>query len=208
MHKTSKFWDRTADRYARQPIADMASYRKKLQVTGEYLQPSMRVVELGCGTGSTAIALAPSVKSIRAIDISSKMIAIARGKADAEGVTNISFEHSAIDALHIAEHSVDTVLAFSILHLLNDRRQVIADIYNGLKPGGVFVSSTACIGDSAIVFRLIAPLAAVFGLIPSVDVFTATELQNDLTEAGFEIDYRWKPDKAMAVFIVAKKVSA
>ena len=82
----SFFWDKIAKRYSKQPISDEAAYQKKLQVTRGYFQPGMKVLELGCGTGSTAIAHAPFVASIRAIDISSKMIAIAQSKVDAQKI--------------------------------------------------------------------------------------------------------------------------
>ena len=81
MNQSTKFWDKIAERYSKQPIADEAAYQKKLQVTREYFQPDMEIVEFGCGTGSTAITHAPYVKHIHAIDISSKMIEIAQGKA-------------------------------------------------------------------------------------------------------------------------------
>lgn len=81
MNDSAKFWDKIAEKYSKQPIADEAAYQKKLQVTQEYFKPDMEVLELGCGTGSTAIIHAPYVKHIRAIDISSKMIEIAQGKA-------------------------------------------------------------------------------------------------------------------------------
>ena len=42
-----------ARRYARQPIADQASYEKKLEITRRYLSPESEVFEFGCGTGST-----------------------------------------------------------------------------------------------------------------------------------------------------------
>ena len=84
MDQSTNFWDKIAERHSKQPIADEATYQKKLQVTREYFQPDMEVLEFGCGTGSTAIIHAPYVKHIHAIDISSKMIEIAQGKADAE----------------------------------------------------------------------------------------------------------------------------
>jgi len=65
MNQSVKFWDKIAERYSRQPVADEAAYQKKLQVTREYLKPDMEVLEFGCGTGSTAIAHAPYVKHIR-----------------------------------------------------------------------------------------------------------------------------------------------
>lgn len=91
MNASAKFWNKVADGYAKQPIADEAAYQKKLQVTREYFQPSMNVLELGCGTGSTAIAHAPYVQHIQAIDFSSNMIEIAQAKADAQNIQNITF---------------------------------------------------------------------------------------------------------------------
>ncbi len=52
MHQPSKFWDKHAERYSKSPVADEESYQKKLQVTREYLQPDMEVLEFGCGTGT------------------------------------------------------------------------------------------------------------------------------------------------------------
>jgi len=57
----------------------------------------MEVLELASGTGSTAIKHAPFVKHIQAIDISSKMIEIAQGKAEAQHIRNITFKHCAVD---------------------------------------------------------------------------------------------------------------
>ncbi len=42
--------------------------------------------------------------------------------------------------------------------------------------------------------------------MPLVKVFTTKELENSLTNAGFEIDHQWQPGKSKAVFIVAKKL--
>ncbi len=205
MDQSTKFWDRLAERYSKQPIADEAAYQKKLDVTREYFQSDSVVLELGCGTGSTAIIHAPYVKHIRAIDISSKMIEIAQGKADAQGIENITFEQSSIDDLSVQGESVDVVLGLSILHLLEDKEDAIARVYKMLKPGGVFVTSTICLEDSMKVFKLIAPVGKFFGLMPLVKAFTQKELEESLAGAGFEIDYLWLPGKGKAVFIVAKK---
>ena len=206
MDRSTKFWDRIADRYAKQPIADEAAYQKKLQVTQEYLQPDMEVLEFGCGTGSTAIIHAPYVKHIRAIDISARMIEIAQGKADAQNIYNITFEQLTLEEINIADSTLDVVLGLSILHLLENKEAATAKVYQLLKPGGLFVTSTACLGDTMQWFKFIGPIGKFLGLIPLVKVFTAQELENSLTDAGFEIDYQWQPDKGKAVFIVAKKV--
>ena len=201
----SRFWDRIAERYSKQPIGDEAAYRKKLQLTREYFRPDMEVLEFGCGTGSTAIAHAPYVKHIRAIDISSKMIQIAQGKADAEDVENVTFERSTIDEFSASDQTLDAVLGLSILHLLDNKEEVIAKVKKMLRPGGVFVTNTACLGDTMKYLKVIAPIGKFFGFMPLLEVFTTKELEDSLTDAGFTIDYQWQSGKGKAVFIVAKK---
>jgi len=203
--KSTKFWDRIAERYSKRPVADEAAYQRKLQVTREYFRLNMEVLEFGCGTGSTAIAHAPYVKHIHAIDISSKMIEIAQGKAAANNVENVTFGQSAIEEIDIADQTLDAVLGLSILHLVDNKEAVIAKAHKMLKRGGLFVTSTACIGDTMKFFKAIAPIGQFIGLMPLVRVFTTKELENRLTDAGFSIDYQWQPGKGKAVFIVAKK---
>jgi ubiquinone/menaquinone biosynthesis C-methylase UbiE len=199
----SIFWDKIAKRYSKQPVANEAAYQKKLQVTLEYFQPDMEVLEFGCGTGSTAITHSPYVKHIQAIDISSEMIEIAQGKADAQNIENVTFRCSTIDEFSVSDQTLDAVLGLSILHLLDNKEEVIAKVYKMLKPGGFFVTSTACLGDTMKFFKLIAPIGKLIGL--TLRVFTAKELEDSLTDAGFEINYQWQPGKGEAVFIVAKK---
>ena len=205
MDRSVKFWDRIAEGYGKKPIADEASYQKKLQVTREYFNPEMEVLEFGCGTGSTAIIHAPYVKHILATDISAKMIEIAQGKADAQNVKNITFQQSSIDELSVSDQTFDLVLGLSILHLLKNKEEIIAKVHKMLKPGGIFVTSTACLGDNMKWFKLIGPIGKFLGLFPYVEVFTVKELSQSLTNAGFAIDYQWQPGKNKAVFIVAKK---
>jgi len=201
--QSSKFWDRIAERYSKRPVADEATYAKKLQVTRDYFRPDMEVLEFGCGTGSTAINHAPHVRRIHAIDISSKMIEIAQGKADAAQIKNITFERSSVDELTVPDQSLDAVMGLSILHLLDNREEAIAKVYRMLKPGGVFVSSTVCIGEISKLLKIVAPMGKLFGL--TLKVFTSRELEDDLTDAGFAIDYQWRPGDGKSVFIVAKK---
>ena len=58
------------------------------------------------------------------------------------------------------------MLGLSILHLLEDKEEVIAKGYKMLKPGGVFITSTVCLGDTMKIFKVIAPIGKFFGLLP------------------------------------------
>ena len=204
MARSQKFWNRIAERYAKKPVGDEAAYQKKLAMTREYFRQDMEVLEIGCGTGSTAIAHAPPVGHVRATDISEKMIEIAKRKAATAGVENVTFEALAIEDLDVASESVDAVLALSLLHLLDDKEAVIARIHDTLRPGGIFVSNTVCLGDSMKWFRFVGPIGTWLGIFPLVRIFTRTELESSFRSAGFDIEHAWQPDKRV-VFIIARK---
>ncbi|GAB3028985.1 class I SAM-dependent methyltransferase [Bowmanella dokdonensis] len=205
MQESARFWDKNAQRYARSPIADMPSYEHKLEMTRRYFRPDTRILELGCGTGSTALLHAPHVKDILATDISEEMLAIARQKARDQGIDNIRFEKAEVLQVQPPE-PLDMVMAMSLLHLLADKDALITKVYGWLKPGGLFVTSTVCLADSNWKYiRYIAPLARRLGLMPLLRIFSEEELKQSMIRAGFDIDYAWKPHKGMAVFLVGKK---
>ncbi len=207
MQPDIRFYDRVAERYAKKPIADQDAYQRKLRTTRQYLRSDMEVLEFGCGTGGTAIAHTPFVKHILAIDFSAAMIDIARRKAAAADVKNVTFEQADIDDFQAPDGSFDAVMGHSVLHLLDDRDATIAKVHRLLKPGGVFVSSTTCVGDTMKIFKIIGPIGRRLGLLPLLRVFTTTDLTDSLTAAGFAIDHQWQPARGKAVFIVARKAA-
>lgn len=206
--REARFWDRMAAGYARRPVGDPAAYETKLAIMRELLDatPGARVVEIGCGTGSTAIALAPHAGRIRATDLSVAMIAIAREKARDAGAAGVDFEVAALETLAFAPGSQDMVMAHSILHLARDRDAVIAAAWDWLRPGGGFVSSTVCLAEQAPWARPIAWLARIAGVFPHrLGFFTETQLRAALEAQGFEIGRRFRPSRNTAVFFVARK---
>ena len=200
-----KFWDKLAAGYAKSPIKDMKTYQEKLEITRRYLQPDSDVFEFACGTGTTAVAHASYVKNILAIDISSSMLEIAKEKAAAENIENINFEQSTIEEFSAAAQSFDVVMGHSILHLLENPEAAIDKVYNLLKPGGVFVSSTVCLGDSLSIWRLVLPLGHLIGRLPYVNCLARKDLDRYFINSGFEIDFQWERSKKQAAFIVARK---
>ena len=209
MSKSDKFWDNTAQRYAKSPVSDEETYNKKLAETQSFLHPNMRILEFGCGTGTTAVHHAPYVAHIDAIDISEKMLDIGRSQATDADVDNITFTRGTLAEFDAANESFDAVLALNVIHLLPDREVVIAEVARILKPGGIFVSSTVCLGRSYLRFiTLLAPLGKLLGLMPDLYILTEEELVSEVVGAGFEIETQWHHAKGgVAVFMIAKKLA-
>ena len=200
--KTPKFWNWMAERYAKSPIADEASYQAKLAKTLEYVDQDSRVGELGCGTGSTAIYIAPHVREIVASDFAENMIAIARRKAEAAGLTNADFR---VGSMEVLDEEFDAFLCHSILHLVHNPQDIIAEAAAKLKPGGVLVSSTACVADMGMGMKVLLPFLRWpwLGLTPYAR--TKDEMREMYRAAGLEIVHDWQPSKKAALFLIGRK---
>ncbi len=202
-HRDARFWNRIAKRYARMPVANPGTYETKLAKTDSYLDPGDRVLEIGCGTGTTALHHASRVAHILATDISPQMIAIAQSKADAAAIDNVSFEVCGIDALDTSAR-FDVILAHNILHLVADVPGTLHRLHRMLKPGGLLISSTRCIGDFAAWLAWIAPLGRVLQLLPRLNVFREPTFMQWIADAGFDVEEVWQPAPKASHYVVAR----
>lgn len=198
------FWDRMARRYAAMNLADPAAYEATLARVRAYLSPGDRVLEIGCGTGGTAVRLAPAVTSYTATDIAPKMIAFARERPEPRGMPHLAFRIGA--AGDTAGAPFDAVLAFKLLHLLPDLPRRLAAIRAALRPGGLLLSKTPCLGELSPLLRLILPPLGLIGLAPRVAWLTREALETQIAAAGFAIletgDY---PARRAQRFVVARR---
>ncbi|MEM9530288.1 MAG: class I SAM-dependent methyltransferase [Pseudomonadota bacterium] len=200
----ARFWNRIAERYSRKAVPDQDAYETKLKKTNSYLKITDQVLEIGCGTGTTALHHASRVARVLGTDISPKMIDIAREKARAAGADNIDFQVSSIEDLEPATGGYDVILAHSILHLLADVPGTLRQLHNMLKPGGLLISNTQCIGDSAAWLGWVAPLGRWLGLLPRINVFREPEFLRWIEDAGFSFEEVWQPKPKASHYIVAR----
>ena len=205
----ARFWDRIARKYANDRIADMAGYERTLERTRHYLESDDTAFEFGCGTGTTALKLAPFVRRIVATDISSEMIAIAREKAEAEGQDNAEFEVATPDAAAWPDGAFDVALGFNVLHLVAAREAALKSIHRLLRPGGLFISKTPCLKEMNPVIRMAVPVMQLVGKAPYVTSFSEDELEREIAAPGFEIIERARHGsrgKDPRPFLVARKL--
>jgi ubiquinone/menaquinone biosynthesis C-methylase UbiE len=183
----ARFWDRTSTKYARSAISDQAGYVRSLERTRALLSPDDRVLELGCGTGSTALLLASGVKSYLATDFSTGMIAIAEEKHAAAPVPGLAFRTASAEALEPEAAQFNAILCFNYLHLVRNLPGTLQRIYALLSDDGLFVSKTPCVGDMNPLIRLALLVMRLVRMAPFAGVFTAPELGRAISDAGFKI---------------------
>lgn len=197
------FWDKIAHKYAARPVDDIPAYEATLAAVAERLSATDRLIEFGCGTGSTAIRLAPSVAEMVATDISPGMIQIAKGK-DAPG--NLSFR-VADPAQSQPDGPFDAACAFNLLHLTPDLPSAIRAMMAQVKPGGLLITKTPCIGEMSPVFRVILPLMRLVGKAPAANFFDRRILEQGFRGAGCEIlEHGHFGSADRTRYIVARKI--
>ncbi|KAK4114257.1 UbiE/COQ5 family methyltransferase [Canariomyces notabilis] len=211
-----RFWDSGAEKYSKSAISDLGGYERTLDRTRELLRPDSRVVELGGGTGATALRLAGCVRSYLGTDIAPAMIEIANRRL-ATGDTpppppGLAFRVATADQLAAEpDNRFDAVLAFNYLHLVRDLPGTLGCANRMLGPGGLFISKTPCLRDmNPLVWFAGLPLMRAVGLAPYCSVFSAAELKDKIAAAGFEIvatEYHATKGSDARPFIVARKVA-
>ncbi|QEL25971.1 class I SAM-dependent methyltransferase [Bosea sp. F3-2] len=204
----ARFWDRIARKYAADPVADMAGYERTLERTRHYLSGGDTAFEFGCGTGTTALKLAPFLARIVATDISGNMIAIARERAEAGHHANVVFEVGTPDAAPWPDETFDVALGFNVLHLVAAREAALSGVHRLLKPGGLFISKTPCLKEMNPIVRIAVPVMQAFGKAPYVASLSAGELERTIAAAGFEIIERGQHasrGRDARPFLVARK---
>jgi SAM-dependent methyltransferase len=196
-----------ARRYADSPMRSPENWEKTLERTRAYLPPGARVLELGCGTGSTALRIAPHVAEYVGTDDASAMIAIAREKLAETPVDGLRFENARPGDASLPEGPFDAVLAFNLLHLLPDLPATLAEAKRLLKPGGHLISKTPCLGGNR--FTALWPVIMgmrLLGKAPPLRFVSPARLETEIEAAGFDIlergDYPAMPPSR---FVVARR---
>jgi 2-polyprenyl-3-methyl-5-hydroxy-6-metoxy-1,4-benzoquinol methylase len=205
-NQAKKFWDRTAINYDKEEKKDEQTYLNIIEKTRKYLKISDVVLDYGCGTGLVSTEIAANAKMVHAIDISSKMIEIAINKAIVRKIQNIDYVNSTIFDDRYKRGSFDVILAFYILHLLDDSQKVIQRMNGLLKPGGLIISATPCMGEKSVLNSIFSIVSKI-GIIPKVKSFKFLELENLITKENFKtIENRCLHQNSTQYFIVAKKI--
>jgi ubiquinone/menaquinone biosynthesis C-methylase UbiE len=108
------------------------------------LEPGEVVLDLGSGGGIDVLLSArrvgPAGKAY-GLDMTDDMLALARENQRRAGVENVEFLKGEIEAIPLPGEAVDVVISNCVINLSADKRQVLAEAFRVLRPGGRFAVS-------------------------------------------------------------------
>lgn len=155
--------------------------------------------------------LARKVQHIHGLDISTEMIHRAIQKQDDSGLSNVTFSRGTLSKADFEKASFEIITAYGILHLLEDPEKDIQRIYEFIKPGGFFISTTACVKEKMAFKTRLEVSVYLFmnklGFFPlHMNMFATTDVERLIESQNFKIVEAEKIIHGIpAIFIVAQK---
>ena len=163
------------------------AYRRTAENSLKYLNQESNVLEFACGTGIVTTAIAPHVSHIRAIDFSDEMVSRAAQKVDDLGLSNVTVTQTDLFDPSLLTGSFDAVMAFNVLLYVDNFEEVMERIQKLLKPGGVFLSATDCLGWNFSKAARTKFIRSCTGKMPYVGFFSQKGLVRKIERAGFTV---------------------
>jgi ubiquinone/menaquinone biosynthesis C-methylase UbiE len=201
------FWDKRARKYDDVVKKHDSVYQKTIESTKSLLTNADMVLDFACASGEMSLDIASHVQEVHGIDLSVKMIELANQKAQDRQEENINFIQADAFDQRLVNNSFSAIIAFSIFHLVDDIPRVLAKLNDLLRPGGLLISQTPCLGERGWIFRSLISLAQKLGLAPTIISLRIAELESLVTSGNFEIieNEIWDEKNALQ-WIVARKI--
>jgi 2-polyprenyl-3-methyl-5-hydroxy-6-metoxy-1,4-benzoquinol methylase len=206
MSKSNSFWDRAASKATQGELLFGETMQKTIDNTLALLKKEHRILDFACGSGTITCVLAANVEHIHGIDISAKMIAAAQQNCANRNISNIDFAQQLLEDNCFEPQQFDVILAFNIIHLLEHKQQALTQLHGLLKPGGLLISSTACLAEKFSFAALLLKILSTIRIIPPINYYRLADMERLINQAGFSISQTQILNHSLNdYFIVAQK---
>src|SRR5437016_7563260 len=164
------------------------------------LRAGQTVLDLGSGAGFdcflAARAVGPSGKVI-GVDMTHDMLSKARENAQKNGFTNVEFRLGEIEALPVADNSIDVIISNCVINLSPEKQQVFNEAFRVLKSGGRLAVADV-VATAPLPNEIKTDWAAYTGCMAGA--LQITELEQMLRSSGFK-DINIAPKDSSRSFI-------
>lgn len=202
MNKSEKFFDKVSRKSKPEPNQTAS---KIIECSKEFLEDDNYLLDFGCGSGAITNNLAEVVEAIDAIDISSGMLELAEKQAENSSISNINYIQTSLFDERFKDGQFDAILAFNVLHYIEDIPKLIEKIDTLLKPDGLFISSTACLREKRSFVGYLVLLLTKIRMMPNIYFYRRSELEALITDGNFHMIKTEKLSKLPEYFIVTRK---
>ncbi len=149
------FWDRYAGVYDLAEAVNGNVYPRIRKLTERLTPRGAKVLDCAAGTGALSISAAKRASEVLCTDSSEKMLAVAKRKAKALGVTNIRFGRCDIFKIDAPDETYDVTIAGNVLHLLDDPERAVRELARVTKRGGrILVPCFMTAGREGVMLKL------------------------------------------------------
>jgi len=120
------------------------------------ITPHMKVLDLGCGDGTTAIPAAQSGAEVSGVDIAENLVAAGNIRAKAAGLTNCTFQEGDATNLNaLQDHSFDLTVSIFGAMFAPKPFDVASELVRVTRPGGRIVMGNWIPGDPTLVAQIL-----------------------------------------------------
>jgi demethylmenaquinone methyltransferase/2-methoxy-6-polyprenyl-1,4-benzoquinol methylase len=189
------------------------SERTKRRIVEELVTPGLRVLDIGCGTGTLAVLAAQKGARVTGFDVSGGMLDVARSKADSENLGErielLEMGIAGMDGFSDASFElVASTLVFSELSS-DERMYALRHGFRVLKPGGTLVLADEVrpesAGERVVCGLLRAPLVLLTFLLTQTTTRPVDGLENTVARAGFRIERAERSRLGNFLYLLAVK---
>ena len=195
------FWDFCAPFYDWAEETNGRVYAAMLKTVRDIVPHDASVLEVAAATGAISLAIADKAASVLCTDISERMLAIARNKAEKRGVKNITFRNVNIFDIDQPGSTFDAVIAGQVLHLIDEPEKAAAELRRVTK--SMVILPMSFTKNLCGVAKVSVGIYRLLGFAPKVE-FDAESYAAFLPRVGFDncevVQFSGKIPMAVAVW--------
>src|SRR5436189_3835783 len=142
--KAEATYNAAADHFDDGPLAFWDRYGRKT-IERLRLKPGSIVLDVGCGSGASAIPAAKAVGPYGRVigaDLAERLLVMAQSKADAQNLTNATFRQADMENLGYSDESFDAVVCVLAIFFVPDMVKQVRELWRMVRPGGQIAITT------------------------------------------------------------------